>query len=148
VSQEPLPFHLNPEKLKLKLEFALPADTLAISPVVEEIMRGLQDTPCVAGSEFEVETALREALANAIVHGAKNDPSKQVECWVACDEEKCVVIMVRDPGPGFDPKDVPSPLMGENLHSNHGRGIFLINELMDEVRFEKNGTEIHMRKRS
>lgn len=37
--------------------------------------------------------------------------------------------------------------MGENLYSNHGRGIFLINQLMDEVKFNKNGTEIHMVKR-
>ncbi len=147
MAEEQLPFQLDPEKLKLKLEFALPADQLAISPVVEQIMHGLQGTPCLHGSEFEVETALREALANAIVHGAKNDASKQVECWVACDEEIGLVIVVRDPGPGFDLKDVPDPLVADNLYSNHGRGIFLISKLMDEVRFEKNGTEIQMRKR-
>ncbi len=147
MAQERLPFQLDPEKLALKLEFTLPADPQAISPVVEQIMHGLRGTPCMKGSEFEVETALREALANAIVHGAKNDPTKQVECWVACDEERGIVIVVRDPGPGFDPQAVPNPLMAENLHSNHGRGIFLINRLMDEVRFEKNGTEIQMRKR-
>jgi len=37
--------------------------------------------------------------------------------------------------------------VGENVYSNHGRGIFLINQLMDEVQFRKNGTEIHMVKR-
>ena len=36
--------------------------------------------------------------------------------------------------------------MGQNLFSEHGRGIFLINQLMDEVRFERGGTEIHMKK--
>ena len=147
MAHERLPFQLNPEKLALKLEYTLPADPLAISPVVEQIMRGLQGTPCLRGTDFEVETALREALANAIVHGAKNDATKQISCWVACDEERGIVIVVRDPGPGFDPGQVPDPLMSENLHSNHGRGIFLITRLMDEVRFEKNGTEIHMRKR-
>lgn len=53
---------------------------------------------------------------------------------------------MRDPGNGFDPNSVPNPLSGENIYSNHGRGIFLINKLMDEVKFEKNGAEIHMRK--
>jgi anti-sigma regulatory factor (Ser/Thr protein kinase) len=38
-------------------------------------------------------------------------------------------------------------VMGENIYSNHGRGIFLINQLMDEVQFKNNGTEIHMRKK-
>ena len=58
---------------------------------------------CAAGREFEIELALREALANAIEHGSGNDPSKQVECCVACDHERGMLIVVRDPGPGFDP---------------------------------------------
>jgi anti-sigma regulatory factor (Ser/Thr protein kinase) len=41
---------------------------------------------------------------------------------------------------------VPDPLVGENLHSTHGRGIYLINQLMDQVTFERNGAEIRMRK--
>ncbi len=101
---------------------------------------------CAAGKEFEIETALREALANAILHGCKNDPTKKVQCCVSCDEEHGLLIVVRDPGTGFDPVQVPDPLEGQNIYSNHGRGIFLINQLMDEVRFERNGTEIHMRK--
>ena len=54
---------------------------------------------------------------------------------------RCVV---RDPGPGFDPAQIPSPVVGQNLFSTGGRGIYLINQLMDEVRFERGGTEIHM----
>ncbi len=58
-----------------------------------------------------------------------------------------MLIMVRDPGTGFDPGQIPNPLRGENVYSDHGRGIFLINQLMDEVKFLKNGTEIHMMKK-
>jgi anti-sigma regulatory factor (Ser/Thr protein kinase) len=54
---------------------------------------------------------------------------------------------VRDPGTGFTPESIPSCTVGENVYSNHGRGIFLINQLMDKVEFRKNGTEIHMVKR-
>ena len=50
-------------------------------------------------------------------------------------------------GSGFDPAAIPTPTVGQNIYSNHGRGIFLINQLMDEVKFLKNGTEIHMVKR-
>jgi anti-sigma regulatory factor (Ser/Thr protein kinase) len=42
---------------------------------------------------------------------------------------------------------LPNPCMGENIYAQHGRGIYLINQLMDEVKFHKNGTEIHMIKR-
>jgi len=59
-----------------------------------------------------------------------------------------MLLVVRDPGRGFDPKELPSPVRGENVFSTHGRGIYLINQLMDEVRFEKGGTEIHMIKRA
>jgi anti-sigma regulatory factor (Ser/Thr protein kinase) len=39
------------------------------------------------------------------------------------------------------------PTAGENLYSDHGRGVYLMNQLMDEVQYHKNGTEIHMVKR-
>jgi serine/threonine-protein kinase RsbW len=81
------------------------------------------------------------------VHGAKADPSKIIECDVGCDESRGMLIVVRDPGQGFDPNAIPSPVCGESIYSDHGRGIYLINELMDEVKFAKNGTEIHMIKR-
>jgi anti-sigma regulatory factor (Ser/Thr protein kinase) len=95
-------------------------------------------------AEFEIEVSLYEALANAVEHGCGHDPEKRVEVIVACDEHKGMVIVVRDPGPGFNPESVPSPVVGENIYADGGRGIFLINQLMDEVRFEKNGTEIWM----
>ena len=94
-----------------------------------------------------IELALTEALANAVVHGAKADPSKIVECDVVSNEDQSILIVVRDPGNGFDPGEIPNPLRGESVYSDHGRGIFLINQLMDEVKFLKNGTEIHMIKR-
>ncbi len=53
--------------------------------------------------------------------------------------------MIRDPGPGFDPSAIPNPVVGQNLFSTHGRGVFLINQLVDEVHYEKGGTEIHMK---
>lgn len=125
----------------------LSADVNLISPVVEEVMRVVKEMGCATGQEFDVELALREALANAIKHGGGGDSSKQIECCVACDREQGMLIIVRDPGKGFDPNELPSPVQGKNLFQTHGRGIFLINQLMDEVRFEKGGTEIHMVKR-
>ncbi len=116
-----------------------------VSPVVDQVMQMVRETQCMNGNELDVEIALREALANAIKHGAAGDPTKIIECHVSC-EQPGILIVVRDPGTGFDPKNVPDPLSGENIYSNHGRGIFLINSLMDEVKFEKNGTEIRMRK--
>jgi serine/threonine-protein kinase RsbW len=135
-------------KLVMKLKVSLSAERSAVDPVVRNIMEVVRGTHCAVGQEDDIELALTEALANAVVHGAKEDPSKVVECIVACDEDRGMLIMVRDPGPGFDPNSIPSPCEGENIFSNRGRGIFLINQLMDEVGFHKNGTEIHMIKKT
>ncbi len=137
-------FHRN--KLMTRLDVTLNADPSAINAVVHDVMEMARTLECVAGKEFEIETALREALANAIVHGCKNDPTKKIECCVACEDERGMLIVVRDPGSGFDPNAIPDPCNGENVFSNHGRGIYLINQLMDEVKFQRNGAEIHMRK--
>jgi serine/threonine-protein kinase RsbW len=137
----------NVNKLELRLSIALSADRNAVDPVVRSVMNVVRETNCVPGREDQIELALAEALANAVIHGAGADPSKIVECDVVCDEEHGMLIVVRDPGAGFDPGKITDPCVGENIYSHHGRGIFLINQLMDEVRFHKNGTEIHMIKR-
>lgn len=129
-----------------KLDVTISADPNAINGVVDGVMQIAREMKCAEGNEYQIELALREALANAIVHGCNNDPTKRVECCVACTEASDIMIVVRDPGQGFSPTAVPDPLATENLHSSHGRGIYLINQLMDEVSFERNGAEIRMRK--
>jgi serine/threonine-protein kinase RsbW len=137
----------DPEELRTRLRIEVDGRLEAISPAVDKVMLEVHSMECSKGKEFEIETALREALANAVRHGCRNDPSKKVEVCVACDESKGMLIVVRDPGPGFDPATIPSPTLGHNIYRHHGRGIYLINQLMDEVSFDRNGTEIRMIKR-
>ena len=135
------------EDAPARLRVQVPARLDAITPAVEHIMAVVGGMERARGKEFEIETALREALSNAIRHGCSNDETKAVEVVVACDEKGGMVIVVRDPGPGFDPSLVPSPTVGPNVYRHHGRGIYLISQLMDEVSFGRNGSEIRMRKR-
>lgn len=134
----------DPDKLQLRVRVTLAAERRSVDPVVQQVMQAVREMKCVNGKEDAIELALQEALANAVVHGAKEDPTKIVECIVVCDEQRGILIIVRDPGEGFDPQGIPTCTVGESLYSNHGRGIFLINQLMDEVQFRKNGTEIRM----
>ena len=133
-------------ELLVKEDIVLSADVRAIPDAVERIMNVVRESGCAHGEEADVELALFEAISNAVRHGCGGDPSKTVECCVACDRMRGMLIVVRDPGPGFDPESIPSPVVGQNVWSHHGRGIYLINQCMDEVRFERGGTEIHMRK--
>ena len=148
MADQPVPrCEFESNDLLVKVDLTLPGDVNAISPVVGKVMAIVNEMGCAGGREFEIELALREALANAIEHGSGHDPSKQIQCCVACDQARGMLIVVRDPGPGFDPSQVPTPVVGEQLFSHHGRGIFLISQMMDHVEFGHGGTEIRMRKR-
>lgn len=105
-----------------------------------------------------ISLAIREAAANAVQHGSRQDPDKAaVICCsvedVDTEEEqpgRDLLVEVTDDGPGFDPEAVPDPLAPENLLKPSGRGILLIRNFMDEVSFhfpEAGGTVVFMRKR-
>lgn len=137
----------DPEALTLRLDVNIPGETSAIYPVVDKIMSTMGEIGCVSDQEFEIRLAVSEALANAVLHGCESDPSKRVEICVECDPSRGMLIVVRDPGAGFDPSQIPSPIDGQQLYRRGGRGVFLINQLMDEVHYHRGGTEIRMIKR-
>ncbi len=74
-------------------------------------------------------------------------PAKSWSAWWLATSNAASSSLCAIPGRVSIPSAIPSCTVGENLYSNHGRGIFLINQLMDEVQFHKNGTEIRMVKR-
>src|SRR6267378_7100408 len=132
----------------LEVHTWLPSDIGLISPFVDWLISLIAESRCVLGKEEFVELALREAVSNAMTHGNRMDAHKLVHVRCCCEGTKGVFIVVRDQGHGFDPNDVPNPLAGENLAVEHGRGIHLMKLTMDEVSFERQGTEVHMRKAS
>ena len=138
-------WEFDPASMRVKVDVTIAADLDHINEVVNGVLALMTAMKCGCGKEFEVETALREALANAIIHGCENDARKSVQCTVACDDERGMLIVVRDPGAGFDLHQLPNPTRAENLFADHGRGIFIINQLMDDVSHDESGTEIRMR---
>jgi serine/threonine-protein kinase RsbW len=96
-----------------------------------------------------VDIAVREAVANAIKHGNRQDPTKRVEVDLGLDGES-LVIRVEDEGEGFEPGEVSNPLAPENLLKPSGRGIFYMRSFMDEVQYglrPDGGTVVTLRKR-
>jgi len=129
-----------------KLDITFPAQVDRIAVVIEKVVALARQLHGETEQEQEIALALTEALANAIKHGSKNDPSLEVQCKVIA-EGSALTIIVRDSGPGFDPASVASPLESAGLSADHGRGLYMIRQLMDEVRFEQRGAEIRMTKR-
>ena len=132
----------------LEIDSWTPSKIQAISPLVDRLMRLIQGSQCVPGDEFDVELALREALGNAVLHGNQEDSEKKVHIRCSCQPGKEISIVVTDQGKGFDFEKTVGNGLTSDPASEHGRGIQLMKACMDDVRFERGGSEVHMRKRS
>jgi len=128
----------------MTVEVWIPSEIEAISPLVDWLMQLIEQSRCAAGNEPAVELALREALNNAVLHGNRTDAHKLVEVGCCCEWGKGVWLIVKDQGNGFDPNAVPDALAPERLEAEHGRGICLMRLSMDQVFFERGGTEVRM----
>jgi serine/threonine-protein kinase RsbW len=131
----------------LEVDAWIPSEVTAISPLVDRLMRLIEGSHCITGEEHDVELALREALSNAVVHGNLLDAHKLVHVRCRCKVGKGISLIVSDQGKGFDAQDVPDSPAFENLEADHARGIQLMKLLMDEVSFQRGGTEVHLCKR-
>src|SRR5258708_16105858 len=132
----------------IELRQSLTSKVAAISPFVEQLMPFILKFRSADGTESDIEMALYEALANAVIHGNGDNSGKRVYVTCRCYMDGEVSITVRDEGKGFDSNTVPDPTFRENLLFTHGRGIYLMKALMDQVFFEENGAVVRMRKNS
>ena len=130
--------------LEAELLLHLPSDVAHIEEAVELVARHLEahfiDRKTI---RFNCRVALSEALSNAIVYGNGGDAAKHVVVCVRFGKTT-IEMEVTDDGPGFDPGELPDPTHPEHLSNPDGRGIFLIQRLVDEVRFNDKGNAICM----
>ncbi len=87
--------------------------------------------------------ALTEAVNNAIHHGNRLDPAKNVGLGYQVKDDK-IIFVVNDDGPGFDFEHLPDPTDPQNIEKPHGRGVFLMRALADSVEFSDNGATVAM----
>lgn len=127
------------------LELVLTGDSTAVAAARDRIMDFLEEQGVAGEEAIDTLVALQEALVNAVLHGCKNDPSQVVRCSVEVDAE-AITIVIKDPGEGFETAAVADVSDdGINL-TNHGRGIFLMRGLLDEVTYSHGGSEITLKK--
>ncbi len=93
--------------------------------------------------------AVIEAGTNAIQHGNVFADDKSVKFNFRFEREE-FAAWVDDFGKGFNPDRVGNPTDPSKLLSPHGRGLYLMRSLMDEVRFHTrpdHGTTVYLKKR-
>jgi serine/threonine-protein kinase RsbW len=131
----------------LDIDSWMPSAIQAISPLVDRLMRLIRGSRCIPGAEPAVELELREALDNAVLHGNQQDPKRRVHIRCRCGPSSEVAIVVTDQGKGFDFRKMLGNGITLKPDSEHGRGIQRMKAYMDDLHFERGGSEVHMRRR-
>jgi anti-sigma regulatory factor (Ser/Thr protein kinase) len=126
--------------------FTIPARLSLISHVRAKIAELVESVPGADEHLDGIRLAVGEAASNAVRHGCACNEELKVGVECSTDGET-LVVEISDPGPGFAPHDVPTPVPGELREG--GMGIHFMRLTMDEVRyiFDDRGTTVRLRKR-
>lgn len=129
------------------LEFDLPSEREAVPPLVRTLCERCESL----GHPHEwvrsqLPLVVDEAVTNAMGHGNGWDATRTVRV-VAVLTHDHVELVVRDDGAGFDRSSVADPLSDENRRREGGRGLFLMESVMDEVEYVDGGRAVVLRKR-
>jgi serine/threonine-protein kinase RsbW len=116
-----------------------------IDKVSANILKEMDETGYSDENIRKMKLTITELLANAIGHGNKDDHSKKVILGHIV-ETGVTTVAVMDEGAGFNPLEVPNPTLPENLTKDHGRGLYIIRNYVDEIHFNEHGNRILIRK--
>ncbi len=93
--------------------------------------------------QFDIRLCLEEALINAMKYGNQLKKEVPVDVQAGFNEKK-LWLRIEDRGKGFDLSTIGDCTEGKNLLKGGGRGVYLIHQLMDEVKFNARGNCILM----
>ncbi|MEP6635884.1 MAG: ATP-binding protein [Acidobacteriota bacterium] len=130
-------------------ELRLPSRIDAIDEAAIAVAKFVSRSGIDEQAAFGIDMAVREAIANAVIHGNKLDQEKSVTISLASSPDS-LEIKVRDQGQGFSPDGISDPTAEENILKSSGRGIFFMRNFMDEVDWvalPDGGTSVRMLKR-
>ena len=132
------------QPMGVRVQVRMPSEVGCIEQTVSLVTRHcLSGTPANDHLRFRLQVALAEALANAVVRGNGEDPTKSVQVDAELFADR-IRVQVTDQGIGFDPEQVPEPVRPEQISDTCGRGLFLIRKLVDDVHFNEQGNSICM----
>jgi len=131
--------------VKKNNRIVVPSNLDYLAEVDKFVEKKLKKTGLTKSQLADIAISVTEAVTNAMLHGNKKDPHKEVTIDVQVKPSE-VVITIQDQGNGFDPEKVPNPTEGD-LIKVAGRGVFIYKALMDRVEFSikpQDGTTVKM----
>lgn len=126
----------------LEFRMTIPGEYVYSRLIISFILNIMRDHFAVSrNDELNMRISLEESITNAIEHGYKDhEKSGLVMAWVMVVGTFFVVV-IDDHGQGFNCKQVLEKMrqVPYNPFSDRGRGLFMINELMDELSMDSSG---------
>ena len=122
----------------MKTSFTIDSKSESIQIVEKHIDEICKENSIQEDFYGNILIAVTEAVNNAIHHGNKSNPAKNVSVEIEKTEEQ-LLFRIEDEGEGFDFNNLPDPTDPKNIEKPHGRGVFLMKNLADEVEFEGSG---------
>ncbi len=133
--------------IREKIEFEIPSAISLMHPILDYLMKRVEKVGVVNLENSNLFIALDEAFVNAVKHGNQFDVKKNVRITAEVSPKEAR-FTIEDEGEGFDVNSIPDPLDPENLFKTSGRGVLLIHNIMDEVRYNERGNRLEMIKKS
>ncbi|MDA3780749.1 MAG: ATP-binding protein [Bacteroidales bacterium] len=113
--------------------------------LIEKLIDEISDEVGINSEVYgKVLIATVEAVNNSIIHGNKQDETKKVNVSFNV-KHKQMLVFIEDEGTGFNSNIVPDPTIPENIRNIHGRGVYLIQHLADDVIFHGNGNKVELK---
>ena len=112
-----------------------------VEPFVRKLVSRYNLSP---DRQCDILVSLTEAVTNAIVHGNCKEEDKLVKVRMR-RKNGTLALRVSDEGRGFDYNNLPDPTSPENICKCGGRGVYLMRQLADNIRFYNNGSTVEMR---
>ena len=91
---------------------------------------------------YLIKLGLHEALVNAVKHGNNLDPSKIIRVKRIITPKWCV-WQIEDQGKGL-PNENRKFSLPKKIDSINGRGLFIIHECFDDVRWSPKGNRLQL----
>jgi len=124
----------------------IPSSVKKIRQVSDKIIPLLSDRKIEKSDIFDIRLAVEEAVINAIEHGNSKNKGLSVEVSFTISADR-IEVSIQDEGPGFDHCVLPDPTKDKNVLRAHGRGVYIMHKLMDEIHYNDKGNKVTLIKR-
>lgn len=133
----------------LKYQNEIPSDIAYICGLITNMLTFIEDDfgPINDCTQFELKVILNELILNAIKHGNKCDISKKVKVSINLTKRGCVFFLIEDEGEGYD---YNCRIKNKNIDIKEdfcdlketGRGIIIVSNICDKIRFNRKGNKV------